>query len=72
MVDNQDYTIEKIDDLIKISNEAIENLLHNRRRASYVSEGVAINKNIIRATEDIRRLLRLRAKLVKEGKANEK
>jgi len=65
---NEAKDTEAIDHLIELSYESIEELRIQLKRKCYqVDDTVKATKAIARLTEDIRKLLRMRAKLQKEG-----
>ena len=68
MSENQEYTIEEIDNLIRINKETIEDLQRNRRMCNGIQDDITVSKSITRITEGIRKLLRIRMKLIKESK----
>lgn len=60
-----------IDDMLRLSYDSIQNLKSDLCRCSRISDTIAINKTIARLSEDIRKLLRIKANFYKEESKNE-
>ncbi|MDD5679933.1 MAG: hypothetical protein PHI59_01680 [Candidatus Omnitrophica bacterium] len=63
---NQERDMREIDNLIEKNKETIKKLEEARIICYDVGEMVSVNKSIIRITENMRKLLRIRMKLIKE------
>jgi hypothetical protein len=69
MSEDSEYNLQEIDNLINMNKETIKDLERTQHKYLSNKDAIAASKGIMRSTENIRKLLRMRMKLIKENES---